>query len=90
MASFTTALLALLLHPHVRLRARAEIDTVIGRERFPTSDDRENLPYIGAMIKEIIRWNAIVPVGLPRAASEDTEYNGYFIPKGATIIRNIW
>ena len=28
--------------------------------------------------------------GIPHSADEDEVYNGYFIPKGATVIGNVW
>lgn len=51
------------LHPEVLKKAHDEIDTVIGNDALPTFADRERLPYINAMVKEIIRWNTIGPMG---------------------------
>jgi len=52
------------LHPRVAKRARAEIDEVIGTDRLPTFEDRESLPYINALVKEVFRWYTVVPTGL--------------------------
>ncbi|KAJ7196595.1 cytochrome P450, partial [Mycena haematopus] len=30
------------------------------------------------------------PLGMAHASTADDIYNGYFIPKGATVISNIW
>ena len=78
------------LFPGVQAKAQAEIDAITGGERFPTFEDKEKLPYVCALIKEILRWNPVTPVGLPHLLTEDINLNGYFIPKGATIIPNIW
>ena len=78
------------LYPEVQANAQREIDGVTNGKRLPSFDDRERLPYINALVKEITRWNTVAPVGFPHAASEDTEYNGYFIPKGAAIITYTW
>ena len=51
------------LHPHVLKRAQSEIDEVVGRERLPNFDDQASLPYVDAIIKEVIRWRAGVPLG---------------------------
>lgn len=51
------------LHPEVVKKAQAEIDAVVGNERLPTFADRENLPYIDALTKEVFRWNSVVPTG---------------------------
>lgn len=55
--------LAMVLHPDVQRTAQAELDAVVGGERFPTFEDRTNLPYIDAMVKEVLRWNPVVPMG---------------------------
>jgi hypothetical protein len=54
-------------------------------------DDEPNLPYIRAMVKETLRWMPTTVTGaVPHAATEDGEYNGYFIPKGAQLMNNVW
>ncbi|KAG2135029.1 cytochrome P450 [Suillus cothurnatus] len=83
-------LLAMVLHPDVQKRAQAEIDSVVGRDRLPTFEDRASLPYIDALLRETFRWQPVVPLGVPHAASSDDVYDGYFIPKGAAITYNIW
>jgi hypothetical protein len=40
-------------HPEVQSRAHAELDSVIGREYWPTAEDEQSLPYIRAIIKEV-------------------------------------
>lgn len=100
------------LYPEVQRKAQEEIDRVVGNDRLPTIADRPNLPYIEALIKEVLRWNPVAPLGthfvpllflyrwsiplndrppgIPHAVAEDDTYEGYFIPKGATVIVNIW
>ena len=51
------------LYPEVFKKAQNEIDSVIGNDVLPTFVDRERLPYIDALVKEIIRWNTIGPMG---------------------------
>ena len=86
----TTFFLAMVLHPQVQLKAREEIDRVVGDNRLPTVRDRENLPYIEAVLKEVFRFHPIAPMGLPHLVTEDDFYEGYLIPKGAIIVPNIW
>ena len=78
------------LHPHVVKKAQEELDRVVGKERLPGFSDRDNLPYISALLKELLRWACPTPVGMPKQAMEDDVYKGYRIPAGATIIENIW
>ncbi|KAG0694047.1 cytochrome P450 [Suillus ampliporus] len=70
--------------------AQAEIDAVVGQDKFPTFEDRDKLPYIGALIQEILRWAPVVPLGLPHHAMKEDVYEGYRIPKGAVVIANIF
>jgi cytochrome P450 len=79
----------MILSPSSQLKAQAEIDAVIGRERLPRLSDRERLPYVNALVLEVIRWAATVPAGIPHAVTEDDIHAGYFVPKGTIIIPNI-
>lgn len=42
-------------NPAVQEKARRELDTVIGRSRLPTLDDRPNLPYLDRVFYETAR-----------------------------------
>ena len=55
--------LAMVLYPDVQKCAHAEIDSVIGKYRLPAFEDRASLPYVGAIIREVLRWEPIVPLG---------------------------
>jgi len=84
-----TFVLAMLLYPDVQSRALAEINVVCG-DNIPTFEHRPALPYIEAICREILRWQPIVPLGLPHMSIEDDIYEGYFIPKGSIIMVNEW
>lgn len=58
--------------------------------RLPGFDDKPNLPYINALIKEVFRWGVVAPTGLPHVLTEEDEYEGLRIPKGSVIMPNIW
>ena len=57
-------ILAMALYPDVQAKAKAEIDAVVGHDRFPTNTDFANMPYLNAMYLEILRWNQVVPLGV--------------------------
>lgn len=44
------------IYPDVQLRAQKEIDGVIGSNRIPGFSDRSQLPYVNALVKELIRY----------------------------------
>ncbi|KAG2125820.1 cytochrome P450 [Suillus clintonianus] len=82
--------LAMVLYPDVQRRTQAEINSVIGRDRLPTFEDRPSLPYIDAVLRETFRWHPTVPLGVPHSALSADISNGYFIPQGALIVYNTW
>lgn len=81
---------ALALHPEVQVKAREELDRVVGKDRLPNFEDRDNLPYINAVAQEALRWHSVTPTGVPHRVSDDNVFEGYFIPKGTLVIPNIW
>lgn len=79
----------MMAHPDIQRKAQAELDSVVGEDRFPTVTDRPNLPYIDAMLKETMRWHTVGLV-IPRKSDEDEVIHGFLVPKSATIVVNIW
>lgn len=45
----------MLLYPDVQTAAQKELDDIVGRSRLPDIDDRDSLPYITAILNEILR-----------------------------------
>ncbi|KAJ6466256.1 cytochrome P450 [Mycena sanguinolenta] len=82
--------LAMAPYPEIQKKAQAEIDTVIGPGQLPEFEDRPSLPFVEALYREVMRWKPVTPLGVAHASAEDDVYDGYFIPKGATVIANIW
>ena len=53
----------MVLFPEVQVKAQAELDAVVGSERLPCFNDRDSLPYINAVCKEVLRWHTVAPLG---------------------------
>jgi len=51
------------LYPEVAAVAQAEIDSAIGPDRLPAYADRDDLPYVNALVLEVMRWHSVVPTG---------------------------
>lgn len=90
MSAVQTFFFAMLLHPEIQRSAQAEIDEALGPYCLPVLADRPRLPYIDALIKEILRWGTVSPMGLPHSTAVDDEVFGYKIPKDCVVIPNIW
>ncbi|KAF8592851.1 cytochrome P450 [Ceratobasidium sp. AG-I] len=89
-ASTWVFVLAMTLHQDVQAKAQAEIDSVLGGSRLPEMEDQESLPYVCNVLKELMRWRTVTPLGVPHASIKDDVYKGYYIPKGSIVIGNIW
>ncbi|KAH9834659.1 cytochrome P450 [Rhodofomes roseus] len=83
-------MLAMVLNPEVQKKAQAELDRVVGNSRLPDIGDRDALPYLDAIIMEVYRWCAPVPLGVPHQLLEEDEHMGYRMPRGSTVFSNIW
>ncbi|KAJ7851374.1 cytochrome P450 [Mycena leptocephala] len=69
---------------------QAEIDSVVQKGHLPDFHDEESLPYLSAVVKEVLRWRAVTPIGIPHFLPVEDEYQGYRLPAGSIVIANIW
>lgn len=81
---------AMIKYPHIQKQAQAQIDEHIGEDRSPTWEDLATLPMVSMVVKECLRWRPVAPTAFPHAAKEDGEIDGLLIPKGSTVILNVW
>ncbi|KAF8878002.1 cytochrome P450, partial [Infundibulicybe gibba] len=91
-ATIHAFLMAMMLNQDIQRRAQAEIDAHIGTDRLPTIADRGDLPYVNAIMKEVMRWQPVAPsvLALPHRLIRDDIYKGCFIPAGSTVLGNTW
>jgi cytochrome P450 len=80
----------MLLFPEAQRKAQEELDEVVGLTRLPEYEDRQNLPYINALCKEVLRWHPPFPVGVPHHLTQDDVFGDYFIPAGTIVVANAW
>ncbi|KAI8969785.1 O-methylsterigmatocystin oxidoreductase [Trametes punicea] len=90
LASLKAFFLAMVLEPHAQRKAQEELDAIVGPDRLPGFSDRDSLRYVNALVKEVIRWHSVVPLGISHRSMEEDEWNGYRIPAGCVLVPNQW
>lgn len=89
-AALSFFVLAMIKYPNVQAKAQAELDSVLGKNQLPTYADEDSLPYITAVMKEVIRWKNVTPLAVPHLLEKDDVYKGYNIPSGSIVVANAW
>ncbi|CAG7721845.1 unnamed protein product, partial [Allacma fusca] len=84
------AILYLAKHQEIQKKLREEIFHVVSKTKLPTLSDRPNMPYTEALINEVLRISAVVPISLPHYTNVDVEVLGFLIPKETLLIQNLW
>ncbi|KAF4556760.1 Cytochrome P450-like protein 52 [Elsinoe fawcettii] len=83
-------LAATIAYPDWVGRAQVHLDRVCGAnaERLPTWEDKPNLQFISAVVKEGFRWRPMAPVGVPHVLTSDLRYEDYHFPAGTIFAWN--
>ncbi|KAE9406650.1 cytochrome P450, partial [Gymnopus androsaceus JB14] len=61
-SSISSFILAMVLHRDVQAKGQEEIDRVLGSDRLPTFGDRQSLPYVEAIYREVMRLHPPFPL----------------------------
>ncbi|KAM5344021.1 hypothetical protein ACJ41O_012558 [Fusarium nematophilum] len=89
LSSLQIMVLCLVGHKDVMRRAKEEVDGLCG-ERMPRCEDFKNLPFLTACFNEALRWRSPTNIALPHLLTEDDVLEGYTIPKGTTVLANLY
>ncbi|KAJ7882316.1 cytochrome P450, partial [Mycena leptocephala] len=89
-SALSTFFLAMLANPEAQRKAQTEIDAVTGGKYLPDFDDEAAMPYVSALVKEVLRWKNVTPMGVPHFLAIEDEYRGYRLPAGSVVIGNTW
>lgn len=87
-STITVSILNMLMNPDVQRKVQDELDSVVGKDRLPTLEDRASLPYMEHIIQETYRWAPLSPLGVPHKTLENDIYKGMLIPKGSVVYAN--
>ncbi|CAK8679361.1 cytochrome P450 2J2-like [Clavelina lepadiformis] len=82
-------LLCMVHYPQTQKKLRKEINKVIGDGQVNTSS-KASMPYTNAFIQELMRFRTMVIFTIPHETTEDMELKEFKIPKGTTVVGNIW
>ncbi|KAJ6675890.1 CYTOCHROME P450 FAMILY 81 SUBFAMILY K POLYPEPTIDE 1-RELATED [Salix viminalis] len=82
------AMSALLNHPEILQKVRAEIASQVGHERLVEELDLPKLKYLRCVINETLRLYPVVPLLLPRCPSEDCTVAGFKVPRDTILLVN--
>ncbi|KAJ2917541.1 hypothetical protein MD484_g2847, partial [Candolleomyces efflorescens] len=89
-SAISISIMAAASYPETQRRVQAELDQVIGNERAPTFADQNDLPQTMAFVMETFRWRPVSAGGFAHKATRDIVWKDYVIPKGTTVMGNIW
>ena len=76
-------------YPDIQRQLHEELDHVIGRERLPTLQDVESLPFPQATVYELLRVASIVSLAVPRSTTTETNIWDFTIPKDTIVFVNL-
>ncbi|XP_072043283.1 cytochrome P450 2U1-like [Amphiura filiformis] len=82
--------LYMMAYPDIQMKIQEEINSVVGCNRLPQLSDQAQMPFTRAALLEVQRHVALLPLSTFHTASAETTLRGYRIPKGATIVSNIY
>lgn len=74
----------------IQRKLQAELDRVLPEKREPTMADKDDLNYTRAVVFETLRMASPAALGVPHLTASDVTVEGYNIPKGTTIMFDIW
>ncbi|XP_059661689.1 geraniol 8-hydroxylase-like [Cornus florida] len=84
------AMAEILHNPETLLKAKAELDQILGKGNLVQESDIASLPYLQAIVKETFRLHPPVPFLIPRKVDANVEVCGYKVPKDAQVLVNVW
>ncbi|CAL5355994.1 unnamed protein product [Camellia sinensis] len=76
--------------PEVMKKAQEELETVVGKDSIVEESHIKKLPYLQAILKEVLRLHPVLPLMVPYCPSQTCIIGGYTIPKGARVFSNVW
>ncbi|KAI3687584.1 hypothetical protein L1987_81284 [Smallanthus sonchifolius] len=71
--------------PDILKKAQQELDSTVGEGNIVEESHIKDLPYLHAIMKEVLRLHPSLPLLFPHSPSESCVIGGYTVPKGARV-----
>src|SRR5687768_7321866 len=84
------AMTEILCNPSIQQRLHSELDQVVGRDRVVEERDLAHLHYLSCVVKETLRLHPANCFTLPRQSMADATLAGYHVPRGSTVLFNLF
>ncbi|QHO54560.1 hypothetical protein S83_005384 [Arachis hypogaea] len=85
------AMAELLRNPEKMQKLKEELEHVLGKNEKQIEESHiSNLPFLGAVVKETLRFHTPIPFLLPHKSQQDVELCGFTVPKNAQVWVNVW
>lgn len=77
--------------PETIKKAQKELDEVVGKSNNGVEECHiQKLPFLQAVMKEVLRLHPVLPLMVPHCPSESSVVGNYTIPKGSRVFVNVW
>ncbi|KAF5449340.1 hypothetical protein F2P56_029799 [Juglans regia] len=81
----------MVIHQDIQKKVQDELDTCVGNHRQVQDSDIPNLPYLQAIVKEVLRMHPPGPLlSWARLAVHDVHVGKILVPAGTTTMVNMW
>jgi cytochrome P450 len=82
----------LVRHPSAMKRLQEELDSVVvgAGGRLMGEEDIARLPYLQAVVKEVLRLHPVAPLMIPHESTEPCEVGGFYVAEGTRLIVNVF
>ncbi|KAL3499504.1 hypothetical protein ACH5RR_038597 [Cinchona calisaya] len=76
--------------PEIMKKAQQELENVAGKNAIVEESHIQKLPYLYAVMKEVLRLHPVLPLMVNHSPSESSVVGNYRIPKGSQVFVNVW
>ena len=76
--------------PEIMKKVQTELENVVGKNAIVEEFHIQKLPYLYAVMKEVLRLHPVLPLMVNHSPSVSSVVANYRIPKGAQVFVNVW